>query len=214
MAALSACIQKTVDLDCAALYTQQSAKSDLVKKSASLAWHITSSFPLEFLRGEENAGDLFLFDTPSDGSLPLHALSQEHNRACGRLTRLLFRVRGAIQLPACSGGKDKECPSLAEWIPSCIPPDNKASFRRGPIAALTGKYFVPCISFCGLPGSKRDRCICWDEETMKATPQCPATMRIGFGWTAEAILCGFRDVPNPTTCKSRGTKSSYQIKLQ
>ena len=189
-------VQKIIELDYRAYRQGAPAIRTIIDKTATIATEITEGYPIRFVRVDEDEDGLFpQFETP-DGLVPLNVLSQGTQSLVQWLTRLLIDLAEYYDYP-----EDIEKKSgilIIDEIDAHLHP----SWQRRIIPALT-KHFPNLQIFCSthsplmLAGLKAGQVQLLNRDE-KGKVTVSRNEQDIVGWSADEILRGFLDVPNPT----------------
>ena len=190
-------IQKMINLDYAALRSQQPAKRRVLKKITSLVSNITRGFPIEFHGIEDDKRGLFpLFGTP-DGTLPFDVLSKGTQSIFQCIAHLLLGYAEYYGFPP--DLEQRKGVLIIDEIDAHLHP----SWQQGFIPALT-KHLPNLQIFCSthsplaLAGLKSGQVHLLRRKTGENEPTVSRNDTDIVGWTADEILRSFLNVPNPT----------------
>jgi predicted ATP-binding protein involved in virulence len=189
-------IQRMIELDYRAYRLSEPLIRSIIPKIASTASEITNGFPIEFLKVEEDKQGLFpQFRTP-DGDLPLNTLSQGTQSIIQWLAHLLIGYAEYYDHPP--DLEERPGILIIDEIDAHLHP----SWQRRIIPTLT-KHFPNLQIFCSthsplmLAGLKAGQVQLLKRDTNGKVTVSRNEVDIR-GWSADEVLRGFLDVPNPT----------------
>ena len=197
-----AVIQKIIDLDYRSYRLDEPAVRNIISLIGRMASQITEGFPIQFQRVEEDERGLFpQFRTP-DGDIPLNVLSQGTQSIIQWLAHLLIGYAEYYNFPQ----------DLAEY-PGIVLIDEidahlHPSWQRGIIPTLSD-YFPNLQIFCSthsplmLAGLREGQVqlLRRNEEGKVTVTRNDQDIK---GWSADEILRGILDVPEPTDIETIG----------
>ena len=191
-----AVIQKIIDLDYRSYRLDEPEVRNIISLIGRMASQITEGFPIQFQRVEEDERGLFpQFRTP-DGDIPLNVLSQGTQSIIQWLAHLLIGYAEYYEFPS----------DLAEYPGIVIIDEIDAhlhpSWQRGIIPTLS-EYFPNLQIFCSthsplmLAGLRAGQVqlLRRNEKGQVSVSRNDHDIR---GWSADEILRGILDVPEPT----------------